>query len=268
MCRAWYSTSGVAATCVSYSARSSASVGLRSLRYFCADACCSTLRRTSSRRVATSASFVEAVLLGLLRDQLDAHQVLLDLLALFRRQLAGGLPARRPSRSPRTARWLIGLPLTVTSGGFGGRRGRVAPACRWRRSSSRRRARAARPAPRMRITFIWFLRELEKFYFQSGLSRARVDRQRVDVPAHQFGGGSIDHPVSLHRGHAGERRGRDLDVKMPAFARAGMAGMLGAVVADLEQRRAAGLQRRAQPLDALLTWRFLRSAGSHAAAST
>lgn len=74
----------------------------------------------------------------------------------------------------------------------------------------------------------------------------------MDVPAHQFGGGSIDHPVPLDRRDTGERRRRDDHVEMAAFACAGMAGVLRTVVTDLE---AHGMERRfergPQPRDAL-----------------
>ena len=83
-----------------------------------------------------------------------------------------------------------------------------------------------------------------------GLSRPRVDRQGVDIAAHQFSGGSIDHPVALHLRDALEGGGGNRDVKVSAFARTGMAGMPGTVVADLEQGRMQALQRRSQPLDA------------------
>ena len=62
--------------------------------YFCAAACCSTSSRDSSRRVATSGSFTQAGLLGVLGDELDAHEVFLDLFTIFGRQLA-----QRPARS-------------------------------------------------------------------------------------------------------------------------------------------------------------------------
>lgn len=75
----------------------------------------------------------------------------------------------------------------------------------------------------------------------------RVDRQRVDVAAHQFGGGSIDHPVSLHlRDPVEDCRGND-HVEMAALTRAGVADVLRAVVANLEPHGLQGLQRRAQP---------------------
>ena len=67
----------------------------------------------------------------------------------------------------------------------------------------------------------------------------------MDVPAHEFSGGSIDHPMPLHLRHAVERGGGDGDVEMPAFARAGMADVPGAVVADFEQRRVQRLLERA-----------------------
>ena len=47
MLRAWYSSLGIWPTCVSYSARSSCSVGFRSFRYFSCTACSSTCMRAS-----------------------------------------------------------------------------------------------------------------------------------------------------------------------------------------------------------------------------
>jgi len=61
----------------------------------------------------------------------------------------------------------------------------------------------------------------------------------MDVAAHQFGGGSIDHPMPFQRGDAGKPRRRDHDVEMATFAGAGVAGMFGAVIAYFEQ---AGMQ--------------------------
>ena len=73
----------------------------------------------------------------------------------------------------------------------------------------------------------------------------------MDVAAHQFSGGSIDHPVPFQRGNAGEGRGRDDDVEMAAFARAGVAFVFRAVIANLEQgRMQGGFERGAQPLGA------------------
>ena len=63
----------------------------------------------------------------------------------------------------------------------------------------------------------------------------RVDRQRVNVAAHQFSGGSIDHPMALDAGDPVEGRRRDGDVEMAAFARTRVAGVTGAVVTDFEQ---------------------------------
>lgn len=65
---------------------------------------------------------------------------------------------------------------------------------------------------------------------------------------HQFSGGSINHPVSLHLRGALEGRCDDGDVEMAAFPRTGMAGMLGAVVADLEQGRLQRLLERGPEL--------------------
>ena len=81
------------------------------------------------------------------------------------------------------------------------------------------------------------------------LGRARVNRQRMDVAAHQFSGGSIDHPVPLQRGNAGEAGGGDDDVKMAAFPCARVAFVLRAVVADFEQGRVqGGFERRPQTI--------------------
>src|SRR3954467_10723383 len=79
----------------------------------------------------------------------------------------------------------------------------------------------------------------------------RVDRQRGDVAAHQFSGGSIDHPMPLHLRQPGEGCGADGHVEMPAFARARMADVPGAVVTNLEQYGLQALQRGPQPFDAL-----------------
>src|SRR5688572_35187 len=75
-----------------------------------------------------------------------------------------------------------------------------------------------------------------KRYLEISSGGACVDRQRVYVPAHQFGGGSIDHPMSFDRRHAGEGRGRNDHVEMAALARSCVSGVFGAVVANLEQR--------------------------------
>jgi hypothetical protein len=84
--------------------------------------------------------------------------------------------------------------------------------------------------------------------FARGLSRAGIDRQGVNVATHQFGGGSIDHPMSLHLRDPVEGGCRDGDVEVSAFARAGMADVPGAVVTNLEQgRMQGGLQRGPQP---------------------
>ena len=79
----------------------------------------------------------------------------------------------------------------------------------------------------------------------------------MDVAAHQFGGGSIDHPMSFERGHAREAGGGDDDVEMAAFTRAGVAGVFGAVIADLEQRGMQGrFERGAQPIGAACSRRL------------
>ena len=71
--------------------------------------------------------------------------------------------------------------------------------------------------------------------FARNQNRLRVDRQRVYVPAHQFGGGSIDHSMPLYLRDAVERRGGNGHVEMTAFPGAGVTRVLGAVIADLEQ---------------------------------
>jgi len=88
-------------------------------------------------------------------------------------------------------------------------------------------------------------------FLRQDLRGARVDRQRVNITAHQFSGGSIDHPVPFYRSPPLECSGGNRDVEMATFASTRMAGMLGAVVTDLEQRRMqCVLERGAQPLDA------------------
>ena len=82
-----------------------------------------------------------------------------------------------------------------------------------------------------------------------GLRRARVNRQRMDVAAHQFSGGSIDHPMPFQRGNPGKARCRDYDVEMAAFASSGMAGVFRAVIANLEQAwMQGGFERCTQAL--------------------
>ena len=88
--------------------------------------------------------------------------------------------------------------------------------------------------------------------FFENLRRPRVDRQRVNVPAHQFSGGSIDHPMSLYLRDALEGRRHDGDVEMAAFACAGVTGVFGAVVANLEQ---GGVQRFSSAARSLSTRR-------------
>ena len=81
----------------------------------------------------------------------------------------------------------------------------------------------------------------------------------MDVAAHQFSGGSIDHPVPFQRGSAGESRRGDDDVEMTAFARTGVAFVLRAVVADFEQGRVQrGFERDAQTLRRACSRGFLR----------
>lgn len=74
----------------------------------------------------------------------------------------------------------------------------------------------------------------------------------MDVAAHQFGGGSIDHPVAFHRASPGEGRGGDRDVEVAALTRAGVPRVLGAVIADVEARRPESrFERRAQSVGTL-----------------
>ena len=82
----------------------------------------------------------------------------------------------------------------------------------------------------------------------------------MDVAAHQLGGGSIDHPVPFERRNPGEAGRGDDHVEMAAFARARVAFVLRAVVADLEQGRVqGGFECQAQALSA--------RAGAHGADS-
>src|SRR5262245_19928880 len=117
----------------------------------------------------------------------------------------------------------MATPLPVTSGGVAGVAATVALSV----ATGLEQAASASAAPttRKRMTFIWGLNGL------SCLSGPGVDRQGMDVLAHQFRGGSIDHPVHLHLSGALEGRGGDGHVEMAALARAGMADVLVAVVA-------------------------------------
>jgi hypothetical protein len=73
----------------------------------------------------------------------------------------------------------------------------------------------------------------------------------MDVAAHQFSGGSIDHPMPFERRDSGEARGGNYDVEMTAFACPGMTGVPRAVVTDFEQAWVqGGFERCTQPLHA------------------
>ncbi len=72
-------------------------------------------------------------------------------------------------------------------------------------------------------------------FFVQGLNGPRVDRQRVNVTAHEFSGGSIDHPMALYLRHAVEGGRGDGHVKMAAFAGTGVTDVFGTVIANLEQ---------------------------------
>ena len=67
--------------------------------------------------------------------------------------------------------------------------------------------------------------------------------------------GFVDHPVTLDQGSAGKAVGHDGDGEMRAFARAGMAGMGCAVIADAKVNRS---QRLLQQL--------VQAAGDHGCA--
>ena len=85
--------------------------------------------------------------------------------------------------------------------------------------------------------------------FAKNSNRPGVYRERVDISAHQFGGGSIDHSMSLYLRDPVEHGRGDDHVEMAAFARPGMAGVLRAVVADFEHHGLQALQGRPQAID-------------------
>src|SRR5690348_6868241 len=144
----------------------------------------------------------------------------------------------------------MALPLTVTNGGCAGV---AAASAGLSVAAGLEQATSARTIPmaRKRMTFICCLKELWGSIYVGRSNIPRIDRQRVDVAAHQFSGGSIDHPMALHLRPPGERGRGDGHVEMAALTRAGMPDVSGAVVADLEQDRLQGLQGGPQPLDAL-----------------
>jgi len=86
--------------------------------------------------------------------------------------------------------------------------------------------------------------------FAKNSNRPGVYRERVDVSAHQFGGGSIDHSMSLYLRDPVERGRGDGHVEMATFARAGVPGVLRAVVTDFERDGLQALQGRTQSIDA------------------
>ena len=90
MCRAWYSTSGVDASCVSYSARSLRLGGRAVLQVLLRRGLLDQVQARQLEARGDLGFLGEPVLLGLLRDQFDADQVFLDLLAVLGRELAGG----------------------------------------------------------------------------------------------------------------------------------------------------------------------------------
>ena len=88
-------------------------------------------------------------------------------------------------------------------------------------------------------------------FFVQWLNGPGVDRQRVNVTAHEFSGGSIDHPMALYLRHAVEGGRGDGHVKMATFAGTGVTDMFGTVIANLEHGRMQRLfERGAQTLDA------------------
>ena len=88
-------------------------------------------------------------------------------------------------------------------------------------------------------------------FFVQRLNGPGVDRQRVNVTAHEFSGGSIDHSMSLYLRHAVEGGRGDRHVKMATFAGTGVTDVFGTVIANLEHGRMQRLfERGAQALDA------------------
>jgi hypothetical protein len=73
---------------------------------------------------------------------------------------------------------------------------------------------------------------------------ARRDGERVDRIVHQFAERPIHHAVARHRRLAGEARRDDGEapVRAAAFAPAGMAGVLRALIDELQRDRLEGLQ--------------------------
>jgi hypothetical protein len=83
--------------------------------------------------------------------------------------------------------------------------------------------------------------------------RARIERERVDVVAHEFAERGINALVAAHQRHACKLRGDDAHAEMTAaVARALVTDVQVAFVGDIELLRVErGLQRRADAFDAL-----------------
>ena len=194
----------------------------------------------------------QADLLGVLRDELDAHQVFLDLLTIFGRQLAQR-PAGQGERVVLVELLADGLAVHGHQRRLGRRCGHVGGLVGGGGLGAGGE-RKQRTHGHETNNFHLISQQVEGFSclgLSWDLGRSRVDRQRVDVAAHQFSGGSIDHPVPFQRGDAGKARRRDHDVEMAAFASTGVAGVFRAVVANLEQGRVqGGLERCPQAVDA------------------
>lgn len=77
------------------------------------------------------------------------------------------------------------------------------------------------------------------------LRRPRPDAQGMNVPAQQIRHRRVDQTMTLEGSLTDERGGNDVDGEVAALARAGVAGVSGAVVHD---GQAFGGQRGAQPL--------------------
>lgn len=73
----------------------------------------------------------------------------------------------------------------------------------------------------------------------------------MDVAAHQLGHRVVHHAVARQRREARELTRDDANVEVPPLAGAGVAGMQGAVVADVELRRLEPGKPLAQPGDAV-----------------
>ena len=62
----------------------------------------------------------------------------------------------------------------------------------------------------------------------------RDDAERVDAVAHQRRDRGIDHPMPLELRPSGKGRGHQRHPIMATFPRAGMSGMAGAVIHDID----------------------------------